>query len=623
MSEERKSASEGPRESYREPREEPRRRLPDDPLQALTAFAGEEPDLPLEKLDFDALKVVQRLRSYGHQAYLVGGCVRDLSLGLQPKDFDVATSAHPGEIRAIFRNCRLIGRRFRLAHVYFKGGKVVETATFRANPNEDPTAAQAGADLLITRDNVFGTAEEDARRRDFTINGLFYDVVLGRIIDYVGGREDLERRLIRTIGDPDVRMREDPVRMLRAVRFAAKLDLNIEEKTWAAMERNKGELARCAPPRVLEEIFRLLRCGYSRRCFELLHELGALEVLLPAVASWLDRAGDQEGKALFASLGLLDEVVRRGPCPDDAVLLSTLLIHHSQHQLVKNAPSFGAAAGGEDEDEGEETPLETEAADVAAPSEEIAAAALEAEAETSAEIEEIEAIERATDEDVPLPAEPTEEATQVPWSLSANAETVEELLAELVRSARLPRRIAERARLVLHAQRILSGVRKRRSSPMKFVRQPYFADALLVLELYAKATGHGVDALERWRQRYAQYVAEAREKGQTLPDAAAEILASEVEAEASPAPGAAVAASAAGSSEATDAGEAEERRRRRRRGRRKRGGEEHEAAKPAGEEAPAQVQTAPVQVAAAAAQESLPPPAERRPPPGPADFLPF
>src|SRR5690606_17514971 len=184
-------------------------------------------DIPVERLDPDALGVIHRLRSFGHQAYLVGGCVRDLLLGRQPKDFDVATSAHPGEIRAIFRNCRLIGRRFRLAHVYFPGGKVIETATFRTNPNGESESE----DLLITRDNAFGTVEEDARRRDFTVNGLFYDVVLGKVLDYVGGRADLERRLLRTIGDPDVRIQEDPVRLLRAVRFAAKLGFEIEEKT--------------------------------------------------------------------------------------------------------------------------------------------------------------------------------------------------------------------------------------------------------------------------------------------------------------------------------------------------------------------------------------------------------
>src|SRR5512146_1560530 len=206
--------------------EEPRDRRPP-PALALDPPDAPPPDhppeIPPERLDGDALKVIARLRHMHHQAYLVGGCVRDLLLGATPKDFDVATNAHPGEVRAVFRNCRLIGRRFRLAHVYFRGGKVIEVATFRKNPTElAEDGADEDADLLITRDNVFGTAEEDAVRRDFTVNGLFYDVGSGEVIDYVGGRQDLEDRRIATIGDPEVRMREDPVRALRAVRFAAR-----------------------------------------------------------------------------------------------------------------------------------------------------------------------------------------------------------------------------------------------------------------------------------------------------------------------------------------------------------------------------------------------------------------
>lgn len=203
---------------------------------------GEPAEIDPDELDPDALKVVLRLHQHGHQAYMVGGCVRDLLLGRKPKDFDIATSATPNEVRGIFRNCRLIGRRFRLAHVYFKGGKIIEVSTFRANPTELEAAANGGEDdgegedLLITHDNVFGTAQQDARRRDFTINGLFYDVAEGRVIDYVRGRRDLDERFIRTIGDPEVRMREDPVRILRAVRFAAKLELDIESRTYAAME---------------------------------------------------------------------------------------------------------------------------------------------------------------------------------------------------------------------------------------------------------------------------------------------------------------------------------------------------------------------------------------------------
>src|SRR5512144_2272098 len=232
-------------------------RPPYAPLPGVRAHAGpvldpdlphpsHEPDIPLERIDSDAVKTVSRLRHMGHQAYLVGGCVRDLLLSRTPKDFDVATSAHPGEVRAVFRNCRLIGRRFRLAHVYFRGGKIIEVATFRTNPVDTAEDLPDDGDLLITRDNVFGSAEEDARRRDFTINGLFYDVDQDEVIDYVAGLPDLERRTVRTIGDPEIRFREDPVRILRAIKFAARLDFTIEPQAYAAILSHRGEIAKCA-----------------------------------------------------------------------------------------------------------------------------------------------------------------------------------------------------------------------------------------------------------------------------------------------------------------------------------------------------------------------------------------
>src|SRR6267154_2537813 len=201
------------------------------------------PEIADERLDPDAVKVVRWLRRAGFTAYLVGGCVRDLLLGMRPKDFDVATSAHPNEVKATFRNSRLIGRRFRLAHAYYKVGKVIEVSTFRANPLDELT--DLPQDLLIRHDNVFGNEEEDARRRDFTINGLFYDVDEGRVVDHVGGKDDLAERLVRTIGNPDVRMREDPVRILRAIRFAAKCAFEIEPATLLAMKQHVEEIPRC------------------------------------------------------------------------------------------------------------------------------------------------------------------------------------------------------------------------------------------------------------------------------------------------------------------------------------------------------------------------------------------
>ncbi|HVI93073.1 MAG TPA: polynucleotide adenylyltransferase PcnB, partial [Anaeromyxobacter sp.] len=281
----------------------------DPPLDGPT---DREPEIPIDRLDADALKVIARLRHMHHQAYLVGGCVRDVLVGHKPKDFDVATDAHPGEVRAIFRNCRLIGRRFRLAHVYFRGGKVIEVATFRKNPVDVGDDVPDESDLLITRDNVFGTAEEDAVRRDFTVNGLFYDPATGEVIDYVGGRADVDAHRISTIGDPEIRMREDPVRTLRAIRFAARLGFTIAPDCFEAMRRHAGELARCAPARVLEETLKILRCGGSARALELLRACGALPMILPALGAALDGWDDARRRSFFSHLAALDRLVRSG-----------------------------------------------------------------------------------------------------------------------------------------------------------------------------------------------------------------------------------------------------------------------------------------------------------------------
>src|SRR5215831_10900758 len=246
--------------------------------------------IPHEQIDPDATKVIRRLHRYGFTAYLVGGCVRDLLLGRRPKDFDVATSGTPNEIKDLFRNCRIIGRRFRLAHIFF-GQKIIETSTFRTNPREGVSEEEfASEELLIRRDNVFGTAEEDARRRDFTINGLFYDLQTDQVIDYVAGQPDLEQRLVRTIGDPEIRFREDPVRILRAIKFAARLDFTIEPLTYQAILAHRGEIPKCAPPRILEELYRLLRGGAARRSVELLRETGVLRVLVPELALLMEGA---------------------------------------------------------------------------------------------------------------------------------------------------------------------------------------------------------------------------------------------------------------------------------------------------------------------------------------------
>ena len=244
-------------------------------------------DHPISRqhIDPDALKVLYRLRQFDHIAYLVGGSVRDLLLGRTPKDFDIGTSAHPYQVKRLFRNCWIIGRRFRLAHVKF-GLKVIEVATFRrqvpAGTEEEPAggAARAGAherggrrsDLLIHHDNTFGTPEEDAFRRDFTLNALFYDIETLSIIDYVGGLDDIRAGLIRCIGDPEERFQEDPVRMLRAVALAARLDFTIDDPVLQAIDRYHGELARSAPARLMEEIYKVLRAGAAEKTFRMLAE---------------------------------------------------------------------------------------------------------------------------------------------------------------------------------------------------------------------------------------------------------------------------------------------------------------------------------------------------------------
>jgi poly(A) polymerase len=228
----------------------------------------------LQGVDPDALKVVRRLLQAGHEAYLVGGCVRDLYLSRRPKDFDIATSATPEKIRRLFRNSRIIGRRFKLAHVFF-GPKIIETSTFRTAPQSD-----GSDDPLITHDNEWGSVEDDARRRDFTINGLFFDVESERIVDFVDGMDDLDGRLIRTIGDPELRFREDPVRMIRAIKFAARLDFSFDPATWQALLDVSDDIAKCSKARLLEEIYKLLRGGASRRSFELLLEAGLLQSIL-------------------------------------------------------------------------------------------------------------------------------------------------------------------------------------------------------------------------------------------------------------------------------------------------------------------------------------------------------
>ncbi|AZR22642.1 polynucleotide adenylyltransferase PcnB [Xanthomonas vasicola] len=233
----------------------------------------------------NALRVLYRLRESGFGAYLVGGAVRDLLVGHHPKDFDVATSATPEEVKALFRNCRLIGRRFRLAHVVF-GREIIEVATFRANSDDGSGDRELDNGRLV-RDNVYGTIEDDAIRRDFTCNALYYAIEDFSVRDYCGGFEDVQARLMKLIGDPELRYQEDPVRMLRAVRLAAKLDFEIEAGTAEPIPRLAGLLSEAAPARLFEEILKLFLSGHGVASFEGLERYGLFGALFPESAAAL------------------------------------------------------------------------------------------------------------------------------------------------------------------------------------------------------------------------------------------------------------------------------------------------------------------------------------------------
>ena len=250
------------------------------------------PDHNLSRADVSsgALKVLYRLHKAGYQAFLVGGCVRDGLLELHPKDFDIGTNAHPEEIRALFSNCRLIGRRFRLAHVRF-GREVIEVATFRASSEETEDHADAVQDQegRILRDNVYGTIDSDVWRRDFTCNALYYNIADFSIWDYAGGINDIRDRRMVLIGDPETRLREDPVRMLRAVRFAAKLDFEIADDVSAAMHEMSGLLNSVPAPRLFDEFLKLFQSGFAEKTFALLWEYRLFDQLFPETSAELDR----------------------------------------------------------------------------------------------------------------------------------------------------------------------------------------------------------------------------------------------------------------------------------------------------------------------------------------------
>lgn len=401
--------------------------------------------IPVRALDRDAVELVRRLQRFDQTAYLVGGCVRDLLVGLPPKDFDVSTSARPEQIKKIFRNSRIIGRRFRLAHVYFRGGKIIETSTFRASAAPEPEESEGSSDLLITRDNVWGNEEEDAQRRDFTINGLFYDVASQKVIDYVDGLEDIRAKRIRTIGDADIRLQEDPVRILRAARFAAKLQFDLDEPLREAMVAHRHDIGRCSQARVLEETFKLLRSGHAARSVRVLQETEVLEVILPEIARYLEHGGEAEAALLDRYLAALDEVVREQRGVSDAVVLAALL-HPSLDEQVANA----------------EPHLQNG--------------------------------------------------------------VIADYLAQLTVRMGATKRVRERLRQIFAAQksfhRTAGGRRaRRRVSPASLMKRAYFADALDLFDIYARASGEGLEDVATWRQRSGHVEASDPEEGAAEPPA--------------------------------------------------------------------------------------------------------
>ncbi|MCI1899792.1 MAG: polynucleotide adenylyltransferase PcnB [Enterobacter sp.] len=271
----------------------------------MSVIPREQHTISRKDISENALKVLYRLNKAGYEAYLVGGGVRDLLLGKKPKDFDVTTSATPEQVRKLFRNCRLVGRRFRLAHVMF-GPEIIEVATFRGHHEvgeaSDRTTSQRGQNGMLLRDNIFGSIEEDAQRRDFTINSLYYSVADFTVRDFVGGMQDLKDGMIRLIGNPETRYREDPVRMLRAVRFAAKLNMQISAETAEPIPRLATLINDVPPARLFEEALKMLQAGYGFETYKLLRENSLFQPLFPSIVRYFTESGDSPMERIIAQV---------------------------------------------------------------------------------------------------------------------------------------------------------------------------------------------------------------------------------------------------------------------------------------------------------------------------------
>lgn len=296
------------------------------PELALNVITRQEHNISRKQISDNALKVLYRLHGAGFDAYLVGGGVRDLLLGQQPKDFDIATNATPEQIRQLFKNCRLIGRRFRLAHIMF-GRDIIEVATFRGHHQEpSKNVAQQSKEGMLLRDNVYGSIDEDAERRDFTVNSMYYSIADYSIHDYARGMEDLDDKLVRLIGDPETRYREDPVRMLRAVRFAVKLDFDIEEDTAAPIEEMATLLRDVPPARLYEESLKMLQSGHGLETYHLMREYNLFQQLFPTISEFFteDYSSHTE-QMLDLVLDATDQRIEEGKRINPAFMFAAML----------------------------------------------------------------------------------------------------------------------------------------------------------------------------------------------------------------------------------------------------------------------------------------------------------
>ncbi len=285
-----------------------------------TIIPEEEHPIRPGQLDREALKVLYRLRDAGYAGYLVGGGVRDLYLGKRPKDFDISTNARPGQIRRLFRNSRTIGRRFRLVQVFFRGNKIIEVSTLRSQSELDGEDTE-----ILPANNTYGTLEEDAFRRDLTINSLFYEIEQNTIIDYVGGVDDLRAGIVRIVGDPDLRITRDPVRLLRALRHSARTGFAIDKASYEAIVAHREKLLLCPPSRIRDEIIKDLVSGFSRPWAELCIKSRVFFTLFPFYEAL---ANDEEGRReLLAVLAVIDRLHagQRGKKVPEHMLIGLLL----------------------------------------------------------------------------------------------------------------------------------------------------------------------------------------------------------------------------------------------------------------------------------------------------------